>query len=254
MNGVPATTSASQVGCGSAVSRARSGPRVGKGSARTCAGRNATSWAPSAPTCWWVPGSDVIVAPGGGSDQPGSRQRRGLRRQERRSHQAWPRGRCGVGRERTGRPGGRGGQQPAHGRIRPGSPGRRRRRDRSWGGPGADVLYGNSGSDHVSQVKPSIIGADLLSGRGDQGPAPQRFDQAGGAKLILSVRPSQIFLQENELARGGHSLADVARYMRTLKTGAIAKSAVPPGERNKDAFDAAIPAPWLRQLPCVPGP
>jgi hypothetical protein len=126
--------------------------------------------------------------------------------------------------------------------------------DRSWGGPGADVLYGNSGSDHVSQVKPSIIGADLLSGRGDQGPAPQRFDQAGGAKLILSVRPSQIFLQENELARGGHSLADVARYMRTLKTGAIAKSAVPPGERNKDAFDAAIPAPWLRQLPCVPGP
>lgn len=108
-------------------------------------------------------------------------------------------------------------------------------------------------ADHASQPKPSVSGSNVLSPARMRELLTARFDAPGGSPLIMDLRPTQVFLRQSEL-KPGSSLVDVARFVGRLKVRALVEASVPPGEAGKRAFDAALPATWLRQLGCVPEP
>jgi hypothetical protein len=67
---------------------------------------------------------------------------------------------------------------------------------------------------------------------------------------IQSPRPTQTWVNEAELKRGGHSLGDIARYLMNY-TRAENSSRFPPGTGGERLFAAAFPSSVLQNLPCV---
>lgn len=70
---------------------------------------------------------------------------------------------------------------------------------------------------------------------------------------IQSPRPTQTWVNEDELRRGGHSLGDIARYIMgyTRAENAANPARVPPGNGGERLFAAAFPGSVLEGLPCV---
>ncbi|MGH2693131.1 MAG: alkaline phosphatase family protein [Actinomycetota bacterium] len=67
---------------------------------------------------------------------------------------------------------------------------------------------------------------------------------------IQSPRPTQTWVNEAELERGGDSLGDIARYLMNY-TRAENSSRFPPGTGGERLFAAAFPGAILEGLPCV---
>jgi hypothetical protein len=109
-------------------------------------------------------------------------------------------------------------------------------------------------ADHSSMPDPAVSGGFQASTTSLSILLNQRFDGDGDDDHVVdSVQPSQLFVDEAELAEHGHTLDDVARYVMTLTKAQLAGGFTPePGTEQEIAIPVAIPSTLFRDLPCLP--
>jgi hypothetical protein len=81
------------------------------------------------------------------------------------------------------------------------------------------------------------------------------FDADGdGVPLIQRVRPTEIWLNDAELADNGFTLTQVSQFLMGLTQQQTYKNQnLPlPGHEQDLVFDAALPSSILSKLPCLP--
>jgi hypothetical protein len=110
-------------------------------------------------------------------------------------------------------------------------------------------------ADHGTQRDPERSGAfridvaKLETGLGDA------FDDADDVRLVQRVRPSEIWVDRDELRENGHTLVDVSEWLLGLTQAETYKNQNVPdaGEEDRTVFAAALPSSILATLPCLPG-
>jgi hypothetical protein len=111
-------------------------------------------------------------------------------------------------------------------------------------------------ADHGSTPLPSVSGATVISQGKLAGSIEAEFDRDGdGVPLVDQVQPTQVFVDERELAQEGSTLSDVAEFIMSVTKGQVADDTWPTSvaERAATAFPAAFPAALLERLPCLAG-
>jgi hypothetical protein len=110
-------------------------------------------------------------------------------------------------------------------------------------------------ADHGAMPNPAVSGAFNISTTPIEDGINQTFDTDGDDVPVVDLtQPSQIFLNTDELAKNGHTVADVARYLMTLTQAQTAAGDVAPipGHENDTVFQAAFPSDLMGDLPCLP--
>jgi hypothetical protein len=72
--------------------------------------------------------------------------------------------------------------------------------------------------------------------------------------VVRLVQPTQLYLDERELASRGGTIEEVARYAMTFTQAQTAGSGVTPnpGQADDPVFAATFPSRLMRELPCLP--
>jgi hypothetical protein len=110
-------------------------------------------------------------------------------------------------------------------------------------------------ADHGHTPDPEVSGADVISPPDLGQRIRTEFDRDGDkTSVVESVAPTEIFVNERELAEEGRTLVDVAEYVMGLSKGEVGGDIWPiPEERSDEpAFVAAFPSRLLERLPCLP--
>ena len=110
-------------------------------------------------------------------------------------------------------------------------------------------------ADHGHTPDPEVSGADVISPTDVGARIAQAFDQdKDGVSVLDSVQPTEVFINERELAEEGNTLADVAEYISGLSKGEVGGDIwpIPDEHRDERAFLAAYPSELLGRLPCLP--
>ena len=109
-------------------------------------------------------------------------------------------------------------------------------------------------ADHASMPDPAVSGGFQISTGPMQEMINERFGRAGGPDIVELMQPTQAFLNLEELASNGHTVADVARFMATFTQTETAGGGVEPnpGQDNDIVMDAAFPSTLMTDLPCLP--
>jgi hypothetical protein len=108
-------------------------------------------------------------------------------------------------------------------------------------------------ADHGHQFDPEVSGAFRISIATTQALLEERFDDEDDVKLIDKVKPTQIWLDEAELERNGHSLLEVSDALLSLTQQETAASPELVKDGDARVLDAAFPTELLEALPCVRG-
>lgn len=109
-------------------------------------------------------------------------------------------------------------------------------------------------ADHASMPDPATTGAFQISTWTAADRIQDRFDlDVDDVPVVDLVHPTAVFLNEDELAEHGGTLADVARFAMTLrKDEVVGKDIHPaPGTEGDRAFLVAFPSRLLERLPCL---
>jgi hypothetical protein len=110
-------------------------------------------------------------------------------------------------------------------------------------------------ADHAAMPNPDVSGGYEISTAPIQTAIESQFDTDGdNVPVVNLVQPSQAFLNEQELADNGFTVADVARFVMTLTQAQTAGGGVTPipGHENDPVFQAVFPSEILMDLPCLP--
>jgi hypothetical protein len=110
-------------------------------------------------------------------------------------------------------------------------------------------------ADHGHTPDPDVSGASAISPTHIGAVLRARFDTDGDDTSIVElVQPTTVFLDEDELADEGVTVAEVAAYVMTLTKGQLSGETwpIPDAERDERAFLAAFPSALLPDLPCLP--
>lgn len=109
-------------------------------------------------------------------------------------------------------------------------------------------------ADHASMPDPATSGGFQISTGPMQEMINERFGRAGGPEIVELMQPTQAFLNMEELAANGHTVADVARFMATFTQAQTAAGGVEPnpGQENDVVMSAAFPSALMQDLPCLP--
>ncbi len=110
-------------------------------------------------------------------------------------------------------------------------------------------------ADHGTQRDPATSGAFMIDINKLQSGIAQTFDGDGdGVPLVQKVRPTEIWLDRDELADNGYTLAQVSRWLLELTQADTYKNQnLPaPGHEGDTVFAAALPSSILSSLPCLP--
>lgn len=110
-------------------------------------------------------------------------------------------------------------------------------------------------ADHGHTPDPEVSGADVISPTDVGRQIAEEFDRDGDDVSVLEyTQPTEVFINERELAEEGHTLADVAEYLMRLTKGDVGGEIwpVPEEHRAEPAFLAAYPSELLDRLPCLP--
>jgi Type I phosphodiesterase / nucleotide pyrophosphatase len=110
-------------------------------------------------------------------------------------------------------------------------------------------------ADHGTQPDPEVSGAFQIDVAKLETGLRDAFDDGDDVAVVERVRPSEIWLDRDELRENGHTLADVSQWLLGLTQGDTFKNQnVPdPGHENERVFAAALPSSILAALPCVRG-
>jgi hypothetical protein len=110
-------------------------------------------------------------------------------------------------------------------------------------------------ADHGTQPDPEVSGAFPIDVAKLETGLRDAFDDGDDVAVVERVRPSEIWLDRDELRENGHTLADVSQWLLGLTQADTFKNQnVPdPGHENERVFAAALPSSILAALPCVRG-
>jgi Type I phosphodiesterase / nucleotide pyrophosphatase len=110
-------------------------------------------------------------------------------------------------------------------------------------------------ADHGTQPDPETSGAFRIDVAKLETGLRDAFDDGDDVAVVERVRPSEIWLDRDELRENGHTLADVSQWLLGLTQADTFKNQnVPdPGHENERVFAAALPSSILAALPCVRG-
>ena len=110
-------------------------------------------------------------------------------------------------------------------------------------------------ADHGTQPDPDVSGAFPIDVAKLETGLRDAFDDGDDVAVVERVRPSEIWLDRDELRENGHTLADVSQWLLGLTQADTFKNQnVPdPGDENERVFAAALPSSILAALPCVRG-
>jgi hypothetical protein len=108
-------------------------------------------------------------------------------------------------------------------------------------------------ADHGMQRDPSNNGAFLIDIDRLTAAVESAFGGTPAKPVILKARPTQMWLDVRLLRRNGHTVDDVAAFIRGLTQADVATDAGPrPGEAGARAFQAVFPTETIGSLPCLP--
>jgi len=110
-------------------------------------------------------------------------------------------------------------------------------------------------ADHAAMPDPAVSGGYQISTGAIQAAVQSRFDTDGDDVPVMDlVQPAQAFLNEDELADNGSTVADVARFVQTMTQGQTAGGGITPqpGEEDSRVFGSVFPSDLMTDLPCLP--
>ena len=110
-------------------------------------------------------------------------------------------------------------------------------------------------ADHGSIPDPKVSGAFQISATPIAAGINSTFDTDGDdTHIVQLIQPTQIFIDEAELAQNGSTLDDVSDYVMGLTMDDTAQPGVvvPSDQANDPVFQAAFPSSLMAQLPCLP--
>ena len=110
-------------------------------------------------------------------------------------------------------------------------------------------------ADHGSIPDPEVSGAFAISVTPIVNGINAAFDRDGDdTKVVELVQPTQIFIDEAELAENGRTLEEISEWIMGLTKADVAfpDVTVPPDEADDPVFQAAFPSSLMRELPCLP--
>jgi hypothetical protein len=110
-------------------------------------------------------------------------------------------------------------------------------------------------ADHGTQRDPSVSGAFLIDIDKLTSLLEQRFDDDGDrVSLFEKVRPTEIWVDHDELRDNGVGLTQISSYILSLTQQQTYKNQnLPePGHEQDTVFEAALPSSMLAALPCLP--
>lgn len=108
-------------------------------------------------------------------------------------------------------------------------------------------------ADHGTQRDPAVSGAFMIDIRKLEAGLTSTFDDEDGVPLLQKVRPTEIWLNRDELAERGLTLERVAQWLVGLTQEETYKNQnLPaPGREGERVFAAALPSSILDRLPCL---
>jgi hypothetical protein len=110
-------------------------------------------------------------------------------------------------------------------------------------------------ADHGSIPDPQVSGAFQISATPIVNGINTTFDTDGDdTRVVQLVQPTQIFVDERELAQNGHTLEELSVWIMGLSKSDVALpgEVVSAEEADDPAFQVAFPSALLDELPCLP--
>jgi Type I phosphodiesterase / nucleotide pyrophosphatase len=108
-------------------------------------------------------------------------------------------------------------------------------------------------ADHGTQRDPAVSGAfEIDINKLEQGLVKEFDDDGDGVPLVEKVRPTEIWLNRDELHDNGLRLADIAGWLSQLTQAEMLKPGRTPSNPDATVFAASLPSRILSQLPCLP--
>ncbi|MGH2590297.1 MAG: alkaline phosphatase family protein, partial [Actinomycetota bacterium] len=110
-------------------------------------------------------------------------------------------------------------------------------------------------ADHGTQRDPEESGAFMIDIAKLESGLADRFDDGDDVPLVQRVRPTEIWLDTDELRQNGFTLTQVSQWLLGLPQAETFKSQnVPePGREGDTVFAAVLPSSILASLPCLRG-
>lgn len=108
-------------------------------------------------------------------------------------------------------------------------------------------------ADHGTQRDPAVSGAFMIDIRKLEAGLTSTFDDEDEMPLVQKIRPTQIWLNRDELAERGLTLEQAAQWLVGLTQEETYKNEnLPaPGREGERVFAAALPSSILDRLPCL---
>lgn len=109
-------------------------------------------------------------------------------------------------------------------------------------------------ADHGHQFSPAVSGAFLISITELEVGIRDTFDDPDGTDVIEQMRPTQIWVNADELEANGYTLVQLAQFLAGLTQAqtAIPGETIQPGHARDKVFSAVFPTSLLTKLPCLP--
>jgi hypothetical protein len=110
-------------------------------------------------------------------------------------------------------------------------------------------------ADHGSVPDPQVSGAFQISATPIVNGINSTFDTDGDqTRIVELVQPTQIFIDEHELAQNGHTLEELSLWVMELTKADTAQPGVvvSADEADDPVFQAAFPSSIMDELPCLP--
>ncbi|MGZ8604424.1 MAG: alkaline phosphatase family protein [Actinomycetota bacterium] len=110
-------------------------------------------------------------------------------------------------------------------------------------------------ADHGSIPDPQLTGAFQISATPIVNGINTEFDTDGDdTRIVELVQPTQVFVNEDELAQNGHTLEELSEWVMALTKADTAQPGVivPPEEAGDPVFQAAFPSEIMNHLSCLP--
>jgi hypothetical protein len=109
-------------------------------------------------------------------------------------------------------------------------------------------------ADHGTQRDPAESGAFMIDINKLETGLAATFDDDDDVALVQKVRPTEIWLDRDELAENGFTLGQVSQWFLDLTQQDTYKNQnLPrPGHEGDTVFAAALPSSILSTLPCLP--
>jgi Type I phosphodiesterase / nucleotide pyrophosphatase len=111
-------------------------------------------------------------------------------------------------------------------------------------------------ADHGTNRDPSVTGAWRIGIDELTADITNTFDNDhDGVPLIMKLRPTEVWLDMNELKQNGYTVEQVSNYIANLTEQQTIKGNVEtpkPGQENDKVFSGAWPTVLMSQMPCLP--